>query len=461
MASAIARSAAGSSARAPPATLTKTSASPRRTPGVAREHGDHLGQARAVDADGDAPRRHDLGRAHQGLHLDQHRAGALDRREDARARRARRPRPGRGGSGRSTDTSPAGRISNSAGLVGRAEAVLGGAQHAVRAQVVALEGEHAVDEVLQRPRAGEAAVLGHLADQQDRDAALLGGAHQLDGDVAHLVRRARRRPRGRPSGASAPSRSRRRPARAPRWPRAPTRAGSRPAPAPARSRTRGARRARAPGSATPRRSRASRARPTRAAGSPAPGAPACSCRCRAPRRSAPASPGPGRRPARGRARRCPSSCGRAAPSTRSASRVTSGARRRARRPADRRAPPPRRPSPTHRRPGSARPSVGPAVRRPHTYTPLGRATAPRRDPRSDHDSLGPAGDSSGVPPAVAPTASGSGSASWMIELHLVAVPVDVTVLPSGKPPDRSLSESGSSIRRWIARRSGRAPIVGS
>ena len=58
-------------------------------------------------------------------------------------------------------------------LVRRAEAVLRGAQHAVRVVAVALELEHAVDEVLEHARAGDRAVLRHVADEEERDAGLL------------------------------------------------------------------------------------------------------------------------------------------------------------------------------------------------------------------------------------------------------------------------------------------------
>ena len=89
-ASATARSAPGSSTRTPPATLTNTSAAASDGAAVAGEHGDDHRQPVAVDAGGDPARRHDLGRRHQRLHLDQQRPGALHRAEHARARRPAR-----------------------------------------------------------------------------------------------------------------------------------------------------------------------------------------------------------------------------------------------------------------------------------------------------------------------------------------------------------------------------------
>ena len=77
-------------------------------------------------------------------------------------------------------------------LVGRAEAVLQRPQRAVGALALALELEHAVHEVLEHARAGERALLGHVAHEDHRHAALLRHAHQAPGDLAHLPDGARR-----------------------------------------------------------------------------------------------------------------------------------------------------------------------------------------------------------------------------------------------------------------------------
>ena len=79
-----------------------------------------------------------------------------------------------------------------ADLVGRAEAVLERAQRAVGALALALELQHAVDEVLEHARAGERALLGHVADEQHRDVARLGEPRDAVGDLAHLADRAGR-----------------------------------------------------------------------------------------------------------------------------------------------------------------------------------------------------------------------------------------------------------------------------
>ena len=78
-------------------------------------------------------------------------------------------------------------------LVGRAEAVLLRPQHAQRAQRVALEHQHDVDEVLEHARAGDGALLGHVPDQDDADAARLGQALQARSGLAHLRDRSGRR----------------------------------------------------------------------------------------------------------------------------------------------------------------------------------------------------------------------------------------------------------------------------
>ena len=75
-----------------------------------------------------------------------------------------------------TSTSPPQRISNTPGLVRRAEPVLQRAERAVRALALALELQHAVDEVLEHARARERALLRDVADEQHRGAGRLGEA---------------------------------------------------------------------------------------------------------------------------------------------------------------------------------------------------------------------------------------------------------------------------------------------
>ena len=58
---------------------------------------------------------------------------------------------------------------------------------------LAFEVQHGVDHVLERLRAGEAAVLGHVADEEDRDVVALGGEQELRRRLAHLADAAGRR----------------------------------------------------------------------------------------------------------------------------------------------------------------------------------------------------------------------------------------------------------------------------
>ena len=73
-----------------------------------------------------------------------------------------------------------------ADLVRRAEPVLHRAEDAVLAVAVALELEHAVDEVLEDARAGHRAVLRHVADEEDGHPRLLRHAQEARGRLAHL-----------------------------------------------------------------------------------------------------------------------------------------------------------------------------------------------------------------------------------------------------------------------------------
>ena len=126
-------------------------------------------------------------RRHQRLHLADQRPAALERHRQAGAGRRRRydgRRTGRVGS--VTSTMPSSAEVEAADLVDRAEAVLDRAQHAQPGVALALELQHDVDDVLERARPGDRAVLGDVADEQGRQVALLGDPHQRAGDRADL-----------------------------------------------------------------------------------------------------------------------------------------------------------------------------------------------------------------------------------------------------------------------------------
>ena len=192
IASATARSAPGSSIRTPPATLTKTSAWASGTPRVA-------GRARRRSSPGAWGRRRSrhagASRGRSARRAPAPRAAAAS---SPRARRRPRSRPRRRPYGRRPRTGSGTRDEPGAGhledaqLVGRAEAVLGGAQDPVRVVALALELEHAVDEVLEHARTGDRAVLGHVPDEQHGDAVLLADPEQARGRLAHLSDRAGR-----------------------------------------------------------------------------------------------------------------------------------------------------------------------------------------------------------------------------------------------------------------------------
>ena len=178
--------------RTPPATLTKTSAPPSGSPAwrastatiIARRFGStpvptRRGIARSVGDD-------------ERLDLEQQRPRALERAGDRRADLARRRAAEDLGRIGHADEAGARHLED-AELVRRAEPVLHRAQDAMRVVAVALELQHAVDEVLEHARPGDRAVLRHVADEERGDAGLLRDAQQPRRRLAHLRDRARRR----------------------------------------------------------------------------------------------------------------------------------------------------------------------------------------------------------------------------------------------------------------------------
>ena len=260
IASATARSAPGSSIRTPPATFTNTSAEPSGTPPCRREHGDDHREPLRVDPRRDTPRHREVAPRDERLDLEQERARPLERDGDRRADLARLRSRRRAPTARGRRRARRRVISNTPSSFVEPNRFFVGAQDAVRVVPVALELQHAVDEVLEHPRAGDGAVLRDVADEDGRDAVLLRDAEQPRGRLAHLRDGARRRAElagverlhrvdhadGRPSRSRASRRRR----------RAPSRRGSR-----RRRRRRGARREGGPAPPTPPRSRAARCAP--------------------------------------------------------------------------------------------------------------------------------------------------------------------------------------------------------
>src|SRR6476619_6286485 len=165
----------------------------KRDARVPSEHGDDHREPLRVDTGRDSPRHRQIARRDERLDLEQDRPRALERARDGRADlTAGRAAEQLGRIGNSDETCP-GHLED-AELVRRAEAVLGRAQDALCVIPVALELQDAVDEVLEHARAGDRAVLRHVADEDRRDAQLLRRAHQAPGGLTHLRDRAGRRP---------------------------------------------------------------------------------------------------------------------------------------------------------------------------------------------------------------------------------------------------------------------------
>ena len=140
---------------------------------VAREHGEDERQAVAVEPGAHAPRRHELARRDERLDLDEQRSRALHRREHDAPRRARGLAHEARARVEDLDEAALAHLED-ADVVGRPEAVLERAQRAVRALALALELQHAVDEVLEHARAREGALLRDVPDEHDRGALALG-----------------------------------------------------------------------------------------------------------------------------------------------------------------------------------------------------------------------------------------------------------------------------------------------
>ena len=93
--------------------------------------------------------------------------------------------------GSATSVEAAGAHLEDADLVRGAEAVLERAQRAEAALALALELQHAVDGVLEHARAGERALLGDVADEDHRAAALAREALERRRHLLHLADAAR------------------------------------------------------------------------------------------------------------------------------------------------------------------------------------------------------------------------------------------------------------------------------
>ena len=175
------------------------------------EHREHERQTVAVDPGHDTPRRLELGGRHQRLDLDEQRSRPLHRAQDDAAGGPRRlgHEPRRGVE--DLHQAVVAHLEHT-DLVGRSKAVLDRAHGPVGALAVALELQHAVDQVLETRGPASAPSLVTWPTRRHGDSVGLGDAHHLGRDLAHLRDRAGGAGQLGRSGASAPSRSRTPPA---------------------------------------------------------------------------------------------------------------------------------------------------------------------------------------------------------------------------------------------------------
>ena len=150
------------------------------------QHRQQHGQAVLIQAERDAARVGHVTGVHQRLHFHQHGSGAFPGRHHHTAWHGflGAGEEDRGGVGHFLE--PFVGHAEHAQLVDRAEAVLHRSQQAQAPIRFTLEIKHRVDHVLEHPRPRQCAFLGHVANEKDRRAALLGKAHQQRGALANL-----------------------------------------------------------------------------------------------------------------------------------------------------------------------------------------------------------------------------------------------------------------------------------
>src|SRR5205823_5947840 len=134
----------------------------------------------------DAANNHVLVLVAKALHLDQEWPGALEGGHYDRARCGRRRGREEGGRRIRHLLETALAHGEHADLLGRAEAVLGGAQQAELLPAVAFQVQHGVNDMLQDPRSGNGTFFGDVPDQEDGNADLLGQPHESGSRLPNL-----------------------------------------------------------------------------------------------------------------------------------------------------------------------------------------------------------------------------------------------------------------------------------
>ena len=145
-----------------------------------------------IDAARRPPRRAERARGDERLDLDEDRPAAFERRRDdaagCRLIVLGEERPRRVGHLRHAGLAHL----EHPDLLGRSEAVLRGPDEPQRREALALEGEDRVDEMLERLRPGQRAVLRDVPDEYDGNPLALRELHQAEGRLADLTDAARR-----------------------------------------------------------------------------------------------------------------------------------------------------------------------------------------------------------------------------------------------------------------------------
>ena len=78
-------------------------------------------------------------------------------------------------------------------LMRRPESILHTSKDSVSVMPIAFEGQHHVDEVLEKLRTGQLTILGHMTDDENGDSGLLGQKRELGGASSELTGRSRPR----------------------------------------------------------------------------------------------------------------------------------------------------------------------------------------------------------------------------------------------------------------------------
>ena len=218
------RSTAGSVTRCRRRPRRRTRPRPGTTTGPAGQDGQQQVDPGGVDAQRLRGRdTADAAGPEERLHLDEERPPALQHRHHRAAGDAGHAVPEHQRTGVGHGAQPVVAHFEDADLTGRAEAVLHRGEHAQGVVAVTVEGQHRVDQVLDRPRSGQVTVLGDVAHQDERrrrstwPAGSAGPHTPSPGPGCRPGRAARRR---RPSGSSRPPPAPGDGARwPPRWPR--------------------------------------------------------------------------------------------------------------------------------------------------------------------------------------------------------------------------------------------------